>query len=116
MIPYGRKTLHLFCHNKPPFEGSVIPYGRKTDGKDIKTNYKFEGSVIPYGRKTETTLREFYDRFEGSVIPYGERNWWISWEIALKGLFQTVDKARPRDLGSGFFYVIKHMKYQQFVV
>ena len=94
MIPYGRKTLHLFCHNKPPFEGSVIPYGRKT----------------------ETTLREFYDRFEGSVIPYGERNWWISWEIALKGLFQTVDKARPRDLGSGFFYVIKHMKYQQFVV
>ena len=54
--------------------------------------------------------------FEGSVIPYGEKNWWISWEIALKGLFQTVDKARPRDLGSGFFYVIKHMKYQQFVV
>ena len=50
------------------------------------------------------------------MIPYGERNWWISWEIALKGLFQTVDKARPRDLGSGFFYVIKHMKYQQFVV
>ena len=72
----------------------MIPYGRKTDGKDVKTNYKFEGSVIPYG----------------------ERNWWISWEIALKGLFQTVDKARPRDLGSGFFYVIKHMKYQQFVV
>jgi len=30
--------------------------------------------------------------------------------------FQTVDKARPRDLGSGFFYVIKHMKYQQIVV
>ena len=29
---------------------------------------------------------------------------------------QTVDKARPRDLGSGFFYVIKHMKYQQIVV
>ena len=31
-------------------------------------------------------------------------------------VFQTVDKARPRDLGSGFFYVIKHMKYQQIVV
>lgn len=31
-------------------------------------------------------------------------------------LFQTVDKARPRDLGSGFFYVIKHMKHQQIVV
>ena len=29
---------------------------------------------------------------------------------------QTVDKARPRDLGSGFFYVIKHMKHQQIVV
>ena len=50
------------------------------------------------------------------MIPYGEKNWWISWEIALKGLFQTVDKARPRDLGSGFFYVIKHMKHQQIVV
>ena len=32
------------------------------------------------------------------------------------GVAQTVEKARPRDLGSGFFYVIKHMKYQQFVV
>ena len=94
----------------------MIPYGRKTSTDTFTAWYAFEGSVIPYGRKTETTLREFYDRFEGSVIPYGERNWWISWEIALKGLFQTVDKARPRDLGSGFFYVIKHMKYQQFVV
>lgn len=72
--------------------------------------------MIPYGRKTfEFDIRS-YSSFEGSVIPYGEKNWWISWEIALKGLFQTVDKARPRDLGSGFFYVIKHMKHQQFVV
>ena len=72
--------------------------------------------MIPYGRKTGKAKFHLLLSFEGSVIPYGERNWWISWEIALKGLFQTVDKARPRDLGSGFFYVIKHMKYQQFVV
>lgn len=72
--------------------------------------------MIPYGRKTNRKSIITCEEFEGSVIPYGEKNWWISWEIALKGLFQTVDKARPRDLGSGFFYVIKHMKYQQFVV
>ena len=72
--------------------------------------------MISYGRKTYLNIIPTVIMFEGSVIPYGEKNWWISWEIALKGLFQTVDKARPRDLGSGFFYVIKHMKYQQFVV
>ena len=98
------------------FEGSVIPYGRKTDVRAFESRIEFEGSVIPYGRKTLTYLGRTLYAFEGSVIPYGEKNWWISWEIALKGLFQTVDKARPRDLGSGFFYVIKHMKYQQFVV
>ena len=98
------------------FEGSVIPYGRKTLLNNCKRFRMFEGSVIPYGRKTGQVRIKTATLFEGSVIPYGERNWWISWEIALKGLFQTVDKARPRDLGSGFFYVIKHMKYQQFVV
>ena len=94
----------------------MIPYGRKTSGDYSRLASSFEGSVIPYGRKTAISRENQYYLFEGSVIPYGERNWWISWEIALKGLFQTVDKARPRDLGSGFFYVIKHMKYQQFVV
>ena len=98
------------------FEGSVIPYGRKTSSAEAIKASQFEGSVIPYGRKTIIKMNKRQIEFEGSVIPYGERNWWISWEIALKGLFQTVDKARPRDLGSGFFYVIKHMKYQQFVV
>ena len=98
------------------FEGSVIPYGRKTEYNLLSCSNVFEGSVIPYGRKTIIKMNKRQIEFEGSVIPYGERNWWISWEIALKGLFQTVDKARPRDLGSGFFYVIKHMKYQQFVV
>ena len=94
----------------------MIPYGRKTVPGATLTQDEFEGSVIPYGRKTIIKMNKRQIEFEGSVIPYGERNWWISWEIALKGLFQTVDKARPRDLGSGFFYVIKHMKYQQFVV
>ena len=94
----------------------MIPYGRKTEYNLLSCSNVFEGSVIPYGRKTMQKDMRMYGMFEGSVIPYGERNWWISWEIALKGLFQTVDKARPRDLGSGFFYVIKHMKYQQFVV
>ena len=36
--------------------------------------------------------------------------------IADNSAMQTVDKARPSNLGSGFFYVIKHMKYQQIVV
>ena len=94
----------------------MIPYGRKTTKGKSSCPPKFEGSVIPYGRKTNRKSIITCEEFEGSVIPYGEKNWWISWEIALKGLFQTVDKARPRDLGSGFFYVIKHMKYQQFVV
>ena len=94
----------------------MIPYGRKTPIFHNLRENLFEGSVIPYGRKTDIYMFSYQHLFEGSVIPYGEKNWWISWEIALKGIFQTVDKARPRDLGSGFFYVIKHMKYQQFVV
>ena len=94
----------------------MIPYGRKTTTANSLVKSLFEGSVIPYGRKTDIYMFSYQHLFEGSVIPYGEKNWWISWEIALKGIFQTVDKARPRDLGSGFFYVIKHMKQQQIVV
>ena len=37
-------------------------------------------------------------------------------KACIKQAFQTVDKARPSNLGSGFFYVIKHMKHQQIVV
>ena len=32
------------------------------------------------------------------------------------GVAQTVEKARPRDLGSGFFYILKHIKYWRFMM